>query len=52
MTPAPLRRGFPLGASFLCSTHESRFFVPTSDQQGVARSRRQDWPQATAGGGA
>jgi hypothetical protein len=29
-----------------------RFFVPTCAQGGAARSRGQDWPQATAGGGA
>jgi hypothetical protein len=29
-----------------------RFFVPTCGLTGAARSRRQGWPQATAGGGA
>jgi len=36
---------------FLCST-EHRFSIPTWIAKGAAHSRRQDWPKATAEGGA
>ena len=52
MILAPLRRGFPFGNIVSLFDPNGRFSVPTSDQTGVARSRGQAWPVATAGGGA